>query len=41
MPTHRYDIMLNGKVERTFFTMLEAMQYVKENGGRVKVTKIK
>ena len=40
MPTRRYDIILNGKVERTFFTMLEAMQYVKENGGRVKVTKI-
>ena len=40
MPTHRYDIILNSEVKRTFFTMLEAMQYVKENGGRVKVTKI-
>ena len=40
MKTHRYDIILNGKVERTFFTMLKAMQYVKENGGKVKVTKI-
>lgn len=40
MPTLRYDIIINGKVERTFFTSIEAMQYVKENGGRVKVTKI-
>lgn len=40
MATHKYNIILNGKVERTFFTMLEALQYVKENGGRVKVTKI-
>lgn len=40
MPTRRYDIVLNGKVKRTFFTMLEAIQYVKENSGRVKVTKI-
>jgi hypothetical protein len=40
MPTHRYDIVKNGKVVATFFDMFQAHDYCERNGGNIEITSL-
>ena len=40
MPTHRYDIVKNGKVIATFFDMFQAYDYCERNGGNIERTSL-
>ena len=40
MPTHRYDIVKNGKIIATFFDMFRAHDYCERNGGNIEITSL-
>lgn len=41
MPTHRYDIIENGQIVATFYTMLEACDYCENlEDATIKITKL-
>ena len=40
MPTHKYDIVKNGKIVATFFSMMQAHEYCEQHGGNIEITKL-